>query len=71
MGLGRFTTLARRALGPLSSGSKDCDAHNAPCFPRLEFRAFLVGGKDHAFLPWVVKVERIGRIDAYLEHDER
>ena len=40
MGLDHFTTQAKRALGPLSSGSKDHGTHNAPLFRGWNFALF-------------------------------
>ena len=61
MGLGRFTSRARRSLGPLSSGSKGHDTHNAPPFPNWNFM-FLQLGKILYFKPRVWKVERTGKL---------
>ena len=40
MGLNRFKTLAKRALGPLSDGSKDHGTHNVPIFLGWNFILF-------------------------------
>ena len=62
---------AKRALSPLSDGSKDYGTHNDSLFPWLEFYVFSDEGKYYAFKPWVQKVERIGRIYAYIERTGR
>ena len=38
-----FKTQAKRALGPLSSGSKEHGTHNAPLFPGWNFMLFQLG----------------------------
>ena len=60
----------KQALGPLSSESKDHGTHNAPPFPRLEFRAFQLG-KILCFKPWVQKVERTRKINVHIERAGR
>ena len=54
---------AKRALYPLSSGSKDHGTYNAPLFPDWNFVPFQLP-KILCFKPWVWIVERTGKIKA-------
>ena len=61
---------AKRALGPLSNGSKDRGTHNAPLFLSWKFVLSQLG-KILCFKPRVRKFERTWITNTFIEHVRR